>query len=64
MANGTGQNLTRIGVFYDGNYFLNVSNYYNYFHEWRSRTSVSGLHCFIRSQVAQEDGTEERLCRQ
>ncbi|MEX1187886.1 MAG: cold-shock protein, partial [Bacteroidia bacterium] len=29
--------VTRIGVFYDGNYFLHVSNYYNYFHERRRR---------------------------
>jgi hypothetical protein len=55
--------LTRIGVFYDGNYFLHVSNYYNYSHERRSRISISGLHAFIRRQVAEEEGVNERLCR-
>ncbi len=55
--------LTRIGVFYDGNYFLHVSNYYNYSHERRSRISISGLHSFIRRQVAKEEGVNERLCQ-
>ncbi|GAB3896196.1 hypothetical protein GCM10028825_41540 [Spirosoma agri] len=55
--------MTRIGVFYDGNYFLHVSNYYNYSHERRSRISISGLHAFIRRQVAEEEGVNERLCQ-
>ncbi len=55
--------LTRIGVFYDGNYFLHVSNYYNYSHERRSRISISGLHAFIRQQVAKEEGVSDRLCQ-
>ncbi|GAB2559061.1 NYN domain-containing protein [Spirosoma aerophilum] len=58
-----GSRLTRIGVFYDGNYFLHVSNYYNYSHERRSRISISGLHAFIRRQVAEEEGVNERLCQ-
>ncbi|GAA4459800.1 hypothetical protein GCM10023189_33950 [Nibrella saemangeumensis] len=61
MPNQTG--LTRIGVFYDGNYFLHVSNYYNYSHERRSRISISGLHEFIRQQVAAEENTDVRLCQ-
>lgn len=55
--------LTRIAVFYDGNYLLHVSNYYNYFHERKSRLSISGLHNFIKNQVAQLEGTTERLCQ-
>lgn len=55
--------LTRIGVFYDGNYFLHVSNYYNYSHERRSRIAISGLHQFIRNQVAQEENIDPRLCQ-
>ena len=55
--------LTRIGVFYDGNYFLHVSNYYNYSHERRSRISISGLHEFVRRQVAEEEDTDVRLCQ-
>ncbi len=36
--------LTRIGIFYDGNFFFHVSNYYQYHHERRSRISIGGLH--------------------
>jgi len=55
-------NLIRVGVFYDGNYFLHVSNFYNYAHERKSRISVSGLHNFIRNQIAKEEGSDPRLC--
>jgi len=54
--------LTRIGVFYDGNYYLHVSNYYNYGHPRRSRISVSGLHQFIRHKVAEVSETDMRYC--
>ncbi len=49
--------LTRIGIFYDGNYFLHVSNYYNYNHERKSRISLSGLHEFVRAKVAEEENS-------
>jgi cold shock CspA family protein len=55
--------LTRIGVFYDGNYFFRVSNYYNYSHSRRSRLSIDGLHAFIREQVAREEGVDPRYCQ-
>lgn len=51
------ERLVRIAVFYDGNYFLHVSNYYNYDHPRKRRLSLSGLHEFIRNQVAQEEGS-------
>jgi uncharacterized LabA/DUF88 family protein/cold shock CspA family protein len=63
MTNDKDQKLTRIGVFYDGNYFLHVSNYYNWFHERKTRISISGLHNFIRTQVAHEESTDARLCQ-
>ncbi|MEA5534279.1 NYN domain-containing protein [Crocosphaera sp. XPORK-15E] len=55
--------LTRIGIFYDGNYFLHVSNYYNYEHQRRARISVAGLHEFIKNLIAQEEKTSVRLCQ-
>lgn len=55
--------LTRIGVFYDGNYFYHVSNYYAYFHERKARIDVSGLHNHIRRKVAECEGAEERYCQ-
>ena len=62
MTNNNGSKIIRIGVMYDGNYFAHVSNYYNYEHEKKSRLSISGLHEFIRNQVAEEEGKEPRFC--
>ena len=59
-----GQNkLTRIGVFYDGNYFLHVSNYYAYHHERRSRISIAGLHEFVRYKISAEEDKDVHLCQ-
>ncbi len=56
--------LTTIGVFYDGNYFLHVSNYYNYIHERQRRISIRGLHSFIRELVAELEGkSNSRQCQ-
>jgi uncharacterized LabA/DUF88 family protein/cold shock CspA family protein len=55
--------LTRIGVFYDGNYFLHVSNYYAYHHERRGRLSIAGLHDFIRYKIAEEEQKDMHLCQ-
>ncbi len=46
------ENLIRLGIFYDGNYLLHVSNYYNYFHERKSRISLHGLHKYIKYYVS------------
>jgi cold shock CspA family protein/uncharacterized LabA/DUF88 family protein len=56
MSTEKNNRLTRIGVFYDGNYFLHVSNYYAYVHKRKSRISVSGLHDYIRHKVAELEG--------
>ncbi len=58
-----GQDLVRIGVFYDGNYFLHVSNYYNYFHPRRKRLNIAGLHEFIRNMIAREEDVDSRFCQ-
>jgi cold shock CspA family protein len=55
--------LTRVGVFYDGNYFYHVSNYYNYYPERKARINVAGLHEFIRHQVAQSEGSDVKYCQ-
>lgn len=55
--------LTRIGVFYDGNYFLHVSNYYAYHHERRGRLSIAGLHDFIRYKISDEEQKDMHLCQ-
>lgn len=53
----------RIGVFYDGNFLLHASNYYNYIHPQRRRLSLSGLHDFICQRVAEEEGIDPKRCR-
>ena len=55
--------LTRIGVFYDGNYFLHVSNYYAYHHERRSRLSIAGLHEFVRHRISEEESKDFHHCQ-
>lgn len=55
--------LLKIGVFYDGNYFSNVSNYYFYQHIRKSRINITGLHAFIKNQVAEEEGVDVKLCK-
>ena len=56
-------NTPRIGVFYDGNFLLHASNYYNYIHPQRRRLSLSGLHDFICQRVAEEEGIDPKRCR-
>ncbi|MFM8331993.1 MAG: NYN domain-containing protein [Candidatus Methylumidiphilus sp.] len=55
--------LTRIGVFYDGNYFFHVSNYYQYQHARKARISIDGLHEFIRHQAAEVEGEDVKYCQ-
>lgn len=54
--------LVKIGVFYDGNYFLKVSNYYSYEHERQARISIGGLHSFIKNQVSELESVEVDYC--
>ncbi len=53
----------KIGVFYDGNFLLHASNYYNYVHPQRKRLSLSGLHNYIRSKVAHEEEVSRKNCK-
>jgi uncharacterized LabA/DUF88 family protein/cold shock CspA family protein len=63
MMHRSSSRLTRIGVFYDGNYFLHVSNYYAFNHPRQSRISIRGLHEFIRHQVAEKEHSDVGLCQ-
>ena len=55
--------VLRIGIFYDGYYFYKISNYYKYEHERKSRISISGLHEFIRGEVAKLTQLDIRRCQ-
>ena len=63
MQQMTDSKLTRIGVFYDGSYFSHVSNYYCYDHQRKARISISGLHDFIREEVAKNEQADARYCQ-
>jgi len=55
--------LLKIAVFYDGNYFLHVSNYYNYVHARKRRLSIDGLHNFIKKRLASLESIPANLCQ-
>lgn len=55
----TNGKLTRIAVFIDGGYFHEVSNYYRYVHDRRTRLAVRGVHDFIRHEVKIREGVED-----
>ena len=55
--------VLRIGIFYDGYYFYKISNYYKYEHDKKSRISISGLHEFIRNEVATLADMDKRRCQ-
>ncbi|HET9955164.1 MAG TPA: NYN domain-containing protein [Polyangiaceae bacterium] len=55
--------LTRIAIFYDGNFFHVVSNYYAYNHARAARLSISGLHEFVKKRVAYHEHVDVRLCQ-
>ena len=55
--------VLRIGIFYDGYYFYKVSNYFKYEHEKKSRISISGLHEFIRNEIAGLVDMDIRRCQ-
>jgi uncharacterized LabA/DUF88 family protein/cold shock CspA family protein len=55
--------LTRIAIFYDGNFFHVVSNYYAYHHARKARISLNGLHEFVRARLAREEQLDARLCQ-
>lgn len=56
-------NYRRIGLFYDGNFLLHASNYYNYIHREKRRLSLSGLHNFVRHKVAEAENVNPQYCQ-
>lgn len=63
MTKEKGSKLTRVGVFYDGNYFWHVSSFYAQHHERKSRLSIGGLHRFLKYQIAQMEDSSPELTR-
>lgn len=63
MVNDSGSRLSRIAVFFDGNYFYHVSNYYCYGHPRRARLSIPGIHDFIIKYIATYEGIAPKFCQ-
>ncbi len=61
--NVTDSKLIKIGVFYDGNYFFHVSNFYHYSHTRRARLSIAGIQEFVRNRIAQYEGVDVKYCQ-
>lgn len=53
--------ITRVACFYDGSFFVRVSNYYKHYHDRKSYLSFTGIHEYIRQKVAEHEGTERHL---
>lgn len=56
-------NLLKIGIFYDGNFFLHVSNYYYHCHSIRRRIYLPGFHEFLRRDVSVIEGVKLKHCQ-
>ncbi len=63
MINEREMLLSRIGIFYDGNYFYHVSNYYCYGHPRKSRLSIPGIHDFIKRYVSYQEKVSPAFCQ-
>ncbi len=63
MPESSVRRIVRLGVFYDGYYFSHVSNFYYYHHERRSRISLTGLHAFLKEEIAKREAVEAKYCQ-
>ncbi len=55
--------LLKIGIYYDGNYLSNVSNYYYFQHAFKTRINIEGLHDFILHNTAALEQTSLQFCK-
>jgi uncharacterized LabA/DUF88 family protein len=56
--------LKRVAIFYDGTFFVRLSQYYRYFHAREAFLDIRGFHEYVRNRVAAfETGKNESLCQ-
>jgi uncharacterized LabA/DUF88 family protein len=53
--------MLRVACFYDGSFFVRVSNYYKHYHDRKSYLSFTGIHEFIRQRIADYEGTDRHM---
>lgn len=63
LISDDGSRLIRIAVFYDGSFFMNVSNYYKYIHQRKKHLTFSGFHEFIRYKISEKEKTDVTFCQ-
>jgi len=56
-------NLTKIAVFFDGNYFHTVNNYYRFTHPIQQNINFSGLAEYLRERIAEIEENRLDYCR-
>lgn len=61
MKNSNPPKMLRVACFYDGSFFVRVSNYYKHYHERKSYLSFTGIHEYIRQKIADQEGTERNM---
>ena len=55
--------LTRIAVFFDGSYFINMSNYYHLQDRRKKNITLTGFHEYIRLKVSEREKRDIALCQ-
>lgn len=61
MNTNNSSKIIRVACFYDGSFFVRVSNYYKHYHERKSYLSFSGIHEYIRQKVADAEGVDRKM---
>ena len=64
MEHSSNSPLRRIGIFYDGSFFMRLSQFFGQIHSRRSYIDIDGFHRFIGDRVANvETDGEPELCK-
>src|SRR5690349_19818068 len=53
--------MVRVACFYDGSFFVRVSNYYKHYHDRKSYLSFTGIHEYIRQKIGEQEGVDRRM---
>ncbi|HUT25515.1 MAG TPA: NYN domain-containing protein [Sumerlaeia bacterium] len=55
--------LVRVAVFYDGSFFMAVSNYYRYVHGRKANITFTGFQEFVRHKVSEKEQRDVAFCQ-
>jgi uncharacterized LabA/DUF88 family protein len=55
--------LVRIAIFYDGSFYMNVSNYYRHVHQRKLNLTFTGFQEFVRHKVAEKEQQDVSFCQ-